>query len=63
VAELGTTPLAWLTAERVALACRLLERANRTSTVSPAPADWGSGSSDEKSGVKNLWQIAAHYLP
>lgn len=24
-AELGTTPLAWLTAERVALACRLLE--------------------------------------
>lgn len=25
-AELGTTPLAWLNAERVALACRLLER-------------------------------------
>ncbi|MFB4303824.1 helix-turn-helix domain-containing protein [Actinomadura sp. NTSP31] len=25
-AELGTTPLAWLTEERVALACRLLER-------------------------------------
>ncbi|SHN48250.1 GlxA family transcriptional regulator [Cryptosporangium aurantiacum] len=25
-AELGTTPLAWLTSERVALACRLLER-------------------------------------
>jgi AraC family transcriptional regulator, transcriptional activator FtrA len=25
-AELGTTPLAWLTAERVALACRLIER-------------------------------------
>ncbi|MEV0285541.1 MULTISPECIES: helix-turn-helix domain-containing protein [unclassified Kribbella] len=25
-AELGTTPLAWLTAERVAMACRLLER-------------------------------------
>ncbi|GAA3398672.1 GlxA family transcriptional regulator [Cryptosporangium minutisporangium] len=25
-AELGTTPLSWLTAERVALACRLLER-------------------------------------
>ena len=25
-AELGTTPLAWLTRERVALACRLLER-------------------------------------
>jgi AraC family transcriptional activator FtrA len=25
-AELGTTPLAWLTAERVELACRLLER-------------------------------------
>ncbi|MFB4277021.1 helix-turn-helix domain-containing protein [Nonomuraea sp. MTCD27] len=24
--ELGTTPLAWLTAERVALACRLIER-------------------------------------
>jgi AraC family transcriptional activator FtrA len=25
-AELGTTPLAWMTAERVELACRLLER-------------------------------------
>ncbi|GIH79288.1 AraC family transcriptional regulator [Planobispora longispora] len=25
-AELGTTPLAWLTAERVSLACRLIER-------------------------------------
>ncbi|MET7360227.1 helix-turn-helix domain-containing protein [Streptomyces sp. NPDC005562] len=25
-AQLGTTPLAWLTAERVALACRLIER-------------------------------------
>lgn len=25
-AELGTTPLAWLTAERVAMACRMLER-------------------------------------
>jgi AraC family transcriptional activator FtrA len=25
-AELGTTPLAWLTAERVDLACRLIER-------------------------------------
>lgn len=25
-AELGTTPLAWLTAERVALACRIIER-------------------------------------
>lgn len=25
-AELGTTPLAWLTGERVALVCRLLER-------------------------------------
>ncbi len=25
-AELGTTPLAWLTRERVALACRLIER-------------------------------------
>jgi AraC family transcriptional activator FtrA len=24
--ELGTTPLAWLTAERVTLACRLIER-------------------------------------
>ncbi len=24
--QLGTTPLAWLTAERVALACRLIER-------------------------------------
>lgn len=28
-AELGTTPLAWLTAERVALACRLIERGER----------------------------------
>ncbi|TDQ00827.1 GlxA family transcriptional regulator [Labedaea rhizosphaerae] len=28
-AELGTTPLAWLTAERVTLACRLLERGER----------------------------------
>ena len=26
VAELGTTPLAWVTGERVALACRMLER-------------------------------------
>ncbi|MEV6345872.1 helix-turn-helix domain-containing protein [Actinoplanes sp. NPDC051851] len=28
-AELGTTPLAWLTAERVSLACRLIERGER----------------------------------
>ncbi|GAB2630276.1 helix-turn-helix domain-containing protein [Streptomyces capparidis] len=28
-AELGTTPLAWLTGERVALACRLIERGER----------------------------------
>ncbi|MFE9394279.1 GlxA family transcriptional regulator [Streptomyces flavidovirens] len=28
-AQLGTTPLAWLTAERVALACRLMERGDR----------------------------------
>ncbi|MCM3922335.1 helix-turn-helix domain-containing protein [Frankia sp. AiPs1] len=28
-AELGATPLSWLTAERVALACRLLERGER----------------------------------
>ncbi|MEV8308547.1 helix-turn-helix domain-containing protein [Streptomyces flavidovirens] len=28
-AQLGTTPLAWLTAERVALACRLIERGDR----------------------------------
>ncbi|MGH3738807.1 MAG: GlxA family transcriptional regulator [Micromonosporaceae bacterium] len=28
-AELGTTPLGWLTGERVALACRLLERGER----------------------------------
>ncbi|MBA9004968.1 helix-turn-helix domain-containing protein [Thermomonospora amylolytica] len=27
--RLGTTPLAWLTAERVALACRLIERGER----------------------------------
>jgi AraC family transcriptional activator FtrA len=33
-AELGTTPLAWLTAERVALACRLIERGEvRTEVV------------------------------
>lgn len=25
-AELGTTPLAWLTTERITLACRLIER-------------------------------------
>ncbi|WP_026421211.1 helix-turn-helix domain-containing protein [Actinokineospora inagensis] len=29
-AELGTTPLAWLTTERVTLACRLLERGSLT---------------------------------
>jgi AraC family transcriptional activator FtrA len=29
-AELGTTPLAWLIAERVALACRLLERGEQS---------------------------------
>ncbi|MFF8811705.1 GlxA family transcriptional regulator [Streptomyces pactum] len=28
-AELGTTPLAWLTGERLALACRLIERGER----------------------------------
>ncbi|MFC7550019.1 helix-turn-helix domain-containing protein [Plantactinospora sp. GCM10030261] len=28
-AELGTTPLSWLTVERVALACRLIERGER----------------------------------
>ncbi|PPK67071.1 helix-turn-helix domain-containing protein [Actinokineospora auranticolor] len=28
-AELGTTPLAWLTAERVTVACRLIERGER----------------------------------
>ncbi|MCI3274804.1 GlxA family transcriptional regulator [Streptomyces cylindrosporus] len=28
-AQLGTTPLAWLTGERVALACRLIERGER----------------------------------
>ncbi|HEX2316666.1 MAG TPA: helix-turn-helix domain-containing protein [Thermomonospora sp.] len=36
-AELGTTPLAWLTAERVALACRLIERGEtRLDTVARA---------------------------
>jgi AraC family transcriptional activator FtrA len=36
-AELGTTPLAWLTAERVALACRLIERGElRLDTVAHA---------------------------
>jgi AraC family transcriptional regulator, transcriptional activator FtrA len=36
-AELGTTPLAWLNAERVALACRLIERGQvRLDTVARA---------------------------
>jgi AraC family transcriptional activator FtrA len=36
-AELGTTPLAWLTAERVALACRLIEKGElRLDTVARA---------------------------
>ena len=26
-------------------------------------SNWGSGSIDRKSGAKDLWQIAAHYLP
>ncbi|RJL33357.1 helix-turn-helix domain-containing protein [Bailinhaonella thermotolerans] len=36
-AELGTTPLAWLTGERVALACRLIERGElRLDTIAHA---------------------------
>jgi hypothetical protein len=40
--ELGTTPLAWLTTQRVALAGRAMswKPANNASTSSPAPAAW-----------------------
>ncbi|WP_198165298.1 hypothetical protein [Nocardia fusca] len=40
MAELGTTPLAWLTAERVTLACRLLERGEQNLHRVARPADW-----------------------
>ena len=41
-AELGTTPLAWLTVERVALACRLIERGEQRLTVVARASGLGS---------------------
>ncbi|MET8474183.1 helix-turn-helix domain-containing protein [Streptomyces sp. NPDC006422] len=41
-AELGTTPLAWLVAERVALACRIIERGERSIDVVAARSGFGS---------------------
>ncbi|UIR19231.1 helix-turn-helix domain-containing protein [Streptomyces spinosirectus] len=41
-AELGTTPLAWLTGERVALACRLIERGEERLDVVAALSGLGS---------------------
>ncbi|MCI3240703.1 MULTISPECIES: GlxA family transcriptional regulator [Streptomyces] len=41
-AELGTTPLAWLTGERVALACRLIERGEERLDVVAARSGLGS---------------------
>lgn len=42
--ELGTTPLAWLTTERVALACRLLERGEQRLTTVAHASGLGSAS-------------------
>ncbi|UQU63812.1 helix-turn-helix domain-containing protein [Couchioplanes caeruleus] len=42
-AELGTTPLAWLTGERVALACRLIERGETRPDVVARRAGLGTG--------------------
>ncbi|MEV0094647.1 helix-turn-helix domain-containing protein [Streptomyces sp. NPDC050738] len=42
-AQLGTTPLAWLTGERVALACRLIERGEGRLDVVAARSGLGSG--------------------
>ncbi|MCT2591997.1 helix-turn-helix domain-containing protein [Streptomyces sp. N2-109] len=42
--ELGTTPLAWLTAERVALACRLIERGEQRLEVVARASGLGSPS-------------------
>jgi transcriptional regulator GlxA family with amidase domain len=41
-AQLGTTPLAWLTAERVALACRLIERGEERLDVVAARSGLGT---------------------
>ncbi|MEU9435417.1 helix-turn-helix domain-containing protein [Streptomyces sp. NPDC048252] len=41
-AQLGTTPLAWLTAERVALACRLIERGEQRLDVVAARSGLGT---------------------
>ncbi|WP_416970337.1 GlxA family transcriptional regulator [Streptomyces sp. 4F14] len=41
-AQLGTTPLAWLTGERVALACRLIERGEERLDVVAARAGLGT---------------------
>ncbi|MFI0899911.1 helix-turn-helix domain-containing protein [Streptomyces sp. NPDC020983] len=41
-AQLGTTPLAWLTGERVALACRLIERGERRLDVVARRAGLGT---------------------
>lgn len=41
-AQLGTTPLAWLTAERVALACRLIERGEERLEVVAARSGLGT---------------------
>ncbi|WP_306332130.1 helix-turn-helix domain-containing protein [Streptomyces sp. KL109B] len=41
-AELGTTPLAWLLAERVALACRIIERGEQRIDVVAARSGLGS---------------------
>nr|WSY53251.1 helix-turn-helix domain-containing protein [Streptomyces sp. NBC_00886] len=42
-AQLGTTPLAWLTGERVALACRLIERGEERLDVVAAKCGLGTG--------------------
>jgi transcriptional regulator GlxA family with amidase domain len=42
-AQLGTTPLAWLTGERVALACRLSERGEERLDVVAAKCGLGTG--------------------
>jgi AraC family transcriptional regulator, transcriptional activator FtrA len=42
-AELGTTPLAWLTAERITLACRLIERGELGLDRVASASGFGSG--------------------
>jgi AraC family transcriptional activator FtrA len=44
-AELGTTPLAWLTAERVTLACRLIEHGDLALDRVASASGLGSGAS------------------